>query len=97
MANEKLNEVLDQRGSRYGDFNDHALTAQEIKKSLNKALQNNLSYAMLSEVEQAVLNEGLSMIAHKLGRIANGDCRYDDSWVDIAGYATITCERLQEK
>jgi hypothetical protein len=35
------------------------------------------------------------MIAHKLGRIVNGDPNYVDSWVDIAGYATLVAKRLQ--
>jgi len=35
------------------------------------------------------------MIAHKIGRIINGDPDYDDSWVDIAGYAKLVSDRLQ--
>ena len=33
--------------------------------------------------------EALEMICHKLGRIANGDPNYADSWIDIAGYAKL--------
>ena len=39
--------------------------------------------------------EALEMIAHKLGRIANGDPDYADSWVDIAGYAKLVADRLE--
>jgi len=39
--------------------------------------------------------EAVEMIAHKLGRIVNGDPHYDDSWVDIAGYAKLVSDRLQ--
>ena len=39
--------------------------------------------------------EALEMIAHKIGRIINGDPDYDDSWVDIAGYAKLVSDRLQ--
>ena len=35
------------------------------------------------------------MIAHKIGRIINGDPDYDDSWADIAGYAKLVSDRLQ--
>jgi hypothetical protein len=35
------------------------------------------------------------MIAHKIGRIVNGDPRYADSWVDIAGYAKLVADRLE--
>jgi len=33
--------------------------------------------------------EALEMIAHKIGRILNGDPNYADSWHDIAGYAKL--------
>ena len=35
------------------------------------------------------------MIVHKLARIVNGNPDKVDSWVDIAGYATLVAERLQ--
>jgi hypothetical protein len=38
--------------------------------------------------------EALDMICHKIGRIVNGDPNYADSWVDIAGYATLVADRL---
>lgn len=38
--------------------------------------------------------EALEMIAHKVGRILNGDPAYSDSWVDIAGYAKLVADRL---
>ena len=34
------------------------------------------------------------MIAHKLGRIVNGDPNYADSWDDIAGYAKLVSDEL---
>ncbi len=41
--------------------------------------------------------EALEMICHKIARIINGDSDYADSWVDIAGYATLVANRLNEK
>jgi hypothetical protein len=41
--------------------------------------------------------EALDMIAHKIGRILNGDPDYSDSWRDIAGYATLVADRLDGK
>jgi DNA repair ATPase RecN len=38
--------------------------------------------------------EALDMIQHKIGRILNGDQTYDDSWKDIAGYATLIVNEL---
>lgn len=43
---------------------------------------------------QADAVEALEMIAHKIGRILNGDPGYADSWVDIAGYAQLVADRL---
>ncbi len=37
------------------------------------------------------------MIFHKIARIINGDPNYADSWVDIAGYATLVANRLENK
>ena len=36
------------------------------------------------------------MIFHKLARIANGDPTYIDSWTDIAGYAQLVVDDLNE-
>ncbi len=41
--------------------------------------------------------EALEMIAHKIGRILNGDPDYADSWHDIAGYAKLVEDELNEK
>lgn len=46
------------------------------------------------ELLQPFQVEALEMIAHKIGRILNGDPNYDDSWVDIAGYAKLVADRL---
>jgi len=35
------------------------------------------------------------MIAHKIGRILNGDPDYQDSWHDIIGYARLVERQLQ--
>jgi len=40
--------------------------------------------------------EALDMICSKISRIVNGDPDYDDSWVDIAGYAQLIVNRLRE-
>jgi hypothetical protein len=41
--------------------------------------------------------EALEMIFSKLARILNGDPNYADSWIDIAGYATLVADRLEGK
>lgn len=93
---EELKEILEERGANYGPFSGHALAAQGIKQVMQQHLEKNRQYWMLSEKEKALVNEGLSMIAHKIGRLVNGDPKFADSWVDIAGYATITNQFLNK-
>jgi hypothetical protein len=84
-----IDSTLAERGSRYGIFAVHAEHTQAIKSLLIK-LMGELKWACL----HADQKEALEMIAHKLGRITNGDPNYDDSWRDIAGYAQLVANRL---
>jgi len=82
-----ITTTLEERGSRYGKFVDHADVSQDIKKAIfarkgRDAFDNDMV-------------ESLEMIAHKIGRIVNGDPDYVDSWVDIAGYAKLVADRLE--
>jgi hypothetical protein len=85
-----IDSILAERGQRYGRFVDHAATTQELKGTL---------YGRLTSREGVLLaddqREALDMICHKLGRIANGDPHYADSWADIAGYAKLVADRLE--
>lgn len=84
-----LNATLVERGGRYGVFRGHAHVTQDIKDIIRLHLNaRNKSLA----VDQ---QEALDMIAHKIGRIINGDPDYADSWVDIAGYAKLVADRLE--
>lgn len=80
-------EILAERGKRYGDFYGHAVITQNLKGVMYE--QGN--WYKLSPDQQ----EALEMIAHKIGRILNGDPNYADSWVDIAGYAKLVSDRLE--
>jgi len=86
-----IQDTLDQRGARYGDFIGHANIAQELKAVTARHL-NQRSKVLYDDQQEA-----LDMIYHKIGRIINGDPDYDDSWFDIAGYATLIANRLQGK
>lgn len=76
-----IDETLKERGSRYGEFGEHARITQEIKR----ALQSGVSWEKMTDGQK----EALEMVAHKMGRIANGDPSYDDSWKDLVGYAQL--------
>jgi hypothetical protein len=88
MSND-INTILAERGSRYGTFVGHATVTQAIKRVMAEEL------AKRSKVIADDQWEALEMIAHKIGRIINGDENYDDSWADIAGYAELVAKRLR--
>lgn len=80
--------ILEERGQKYGAFDTHAMLTQKLKKQFYEhfAMYNSKQCLTLSE------KESIDMIFHKIGRIGNGDPHYKDSWVDIAGYATLIAE-----
>lgn len=82
-----INSILEERGSRYGDFGSHALITQNIKA----AMRHSPNWAKLPND----MKEALEMVAHKVGRILNGDPSYADSWVDIVGYTQLVVDRLE--
>jgi len=86
-----MNEIqatLNERGTRYGDFMGHAEITCELKGIIAQ-------YAITREKKlEPDQIEALDMICHKIGRILNGDPDYADSWHDIAGYAQLVANRL---
>lgn len=84
-----ITATLTERGSRYGKFTGHAEVAQLLKTVIASGL------AKRSKTLASDQQEALDMICHKIARIVNGDADYDDSWVDIAGYAKLVADRLQ--
>jgi hypothetical protein len=85
-----LDQTLQERGQRYGRFADHAAITQELKAAIK-------AHALISDVQFASdQQEALEMICHKIGRIVSGDPDYADSWHDIAGYAKLVEDRLNE-
>ena len=86
MTNQAIEEVLNERGNRYGTFEANANTSQELKRALAESGRLDL----LTPVQQ----EALEMICHKMSRIVNGDSNYKDSWTDIIGYAKLVEDRL---
>lgn len=81
-----IDDTLQERGSRYGAFLPHAAITQKLKYTM----QETKNWPILAPDMQ----EALDMIAHKMGRILNGDPNYHDSWHDIVGYAKLVADRL---
>lgn len=84
-----IEATLAERGTRYGAYPDHA----RITQALKAVMQAEKKYATLAPHQK----ETLEMIAHKIGRILNGDPNYHDSWHDIVGYAKLSADELLPK
>lgn len=81
-----IDTTLAERGNRYGSFAEHARITQAIKA----AMVDSPNWAKLADDQK----EALEMIAHKAGRILNGNPDYHDSWHDIVGYTKLVADRL---
>lgn len=77
-----IETTLAERGSRYGDFADHANITQAIKQAM---LTPGSLWADLPNVHK----QALEVIADKIARILSGDPWYADNPHDIAGYARL--------
>ena len=87
---DKTTAILTERGERYGKFEKHAEVTQEIKRVIWRNIERRPDGTFDDDQIEA-----LEMIAHKMGRILNGDPDYADSWADIAGYARLVADRLE--
>ena len=86
-----LKKLLAERTKQYGEFMPIAEASQELKTCLRHYIYDrDLKF-------QADQIEALEMICHKIARIINGDPDYIDSWDDIAGYAKLVADRLQNE
>ena len=85
---ETINEILNERGARYGTFKGQAEISQTMKMLVDRYVHDRERHLSHDQAE------ALQMIIHKIARIINGDPNYIDSWVDIAGYATLVADRL---
>lgn len=80
-----IDTTLAERGSRYGDFSDHAVIAQ----TLQDAIRATRGWKFCSPDKR----QALTVIADKIARILNGDPEYRDNWHDIQGYAKLAEDR----
>ncbi|HAV2934991.1 TPA: hypothetical protein JIU66_08750 [Acinetobacter baumannii] len=80
-----IQNTLQQRGERYGEFCEVAETTYQLQEVLKR------SQASVMTSSQII---ALDMICNKMARIVNGDPNYIDNWHDIAGYATLVEQEL---
>lgn len=96
-----IDVTLNERGSRYGKFSNHAIITQTLKRVIRGEPVRYDEYVSVRIALQekweslpANMQEALDMTMHKIGRILNGDHNYDDSWHDIGGYTGLVVKKL---
>ncbi len=92
-----VQDTLKERGAQYGNFHTQA----NITQTLNAIFMQHYNSVNSAEGKQPeplpnFMLEALHMIFHKIGRIANGNPYNADSWHDIAGYAELVVEIIEE-
>jgi hypothetical protein len=83
--------TLTTRGERYGNFVTQAALSQHLRNSI-------IQHYMQTHTEGSLppfVVEGITMVCHKLARIANGDPLYIDSWRDVSGFSQLVADILQ--
>lgn len=85
-AGRSVEEILLERNKTHGDYTAQAQTSQQLKKIVR------INSGSLSPVQR----DALEMICVKISRILSGDPNHKDSWVDIAGYATLVADRIDK-
>lgn len=82
----KTEEILAERQTTHGEFKDNARMSQNIKR----LMEGTKNWQSLEDFQK----ESLHMIAHKIGRILEGNPHFKDHWDDIAGYAKLVADRV---
>jgi hypothetical protein len=82
-----ITEVLEQRHERYGKFIDNANVTNALYEIVEPWVQRDDPY----------IKEGIHMVLHKISRIACGDTKYKDNWIDIIGYSQCVLDILEQE
>lgn len=82
-----VQSTLAERGKTHGNFTDHAVVCQSLKR----VMQASPNWATLTDVNK----EALEMIVHKIARVLCGDPTHGDNFHDIAGYSVLAERECQ--
>ena len=87
----KIFETLEEREGMYGLFHNNSIIAQRMKS----AVRSTHSFNYLNPVE----SEAVDQILSKISRIVETKefHKHVDSWLDIAGYATLAYNDIQRR
>lgn len=81
-------ELLADRATTHGSFDDNAFYAQMLRG----IFRTSPGWPLATRVQR----EGLDATALKLCRILSGQPDFKDHWADIAGYATLVADRCSK-
>ena len=82
----EINNTLNERGARYGNYSDVAGTTQQLMAIVERGA----NYKHLNAEQKT----SLFIHCNKIARAVNGDPQYFDNYRDIAGYATLVEQEL---
>lgn len=82
-----VDQILYERGQRYGKFSVHAQIAQNIQNAFRAGY-----WTILPPVHR----QALTVIADKIARVLSGDPMYIDNWKDIQGYSKLVEDWIKE-
>ena len=71
-----IQQTLDERGNRYGDWKNHAQISQDIQNAIIKGWFNRGDGQDFGDIP-AYMTEALTMISNKIGRIINSQKMVD--------------------
>ena len=84
-----IQDTLNERQKTHGTFKTHAKICQALKE----VMYVERSWLLLTPSQR----EALDMIQHKVARILNGNPNEQDHWRDIAGYAELERQILDDE
>lgn len=93
--NQTIEQTLEQRGSRYGEFSEVA----KLTETLYQTIMQTYFAAHGGPQSPALppyLITATHMICNKLARAFCGDPLYDDNFRDISGYAELVVRELNK-
>jgi len=85
----KFDEILKERGSRYGDF--------EMLSDISQTMKELWYISQNSDFKEPTkaMNEAMEMVLHKLARCFNGDRYYKDNIVDAINYLRLYLQSIE--
>ena len=92
----KTDQILEERGSRYGEYAPQAIFINRMNALMKNQLLKNPRAANLTEEQTCVLLEGFNMIVNKMARCLQGDPLYMDNLDDIVGYARLVRDGIEK-